>query len=169
MLLAHFVQPDAVGGVIDHDLVPAVTVDRLLQTEGEMRVLAVVAEHRVKVLHDAQLPVAFGGNLRDRREAFWTRSRGKKGRSLRGACASCGAGGFLLLGPHAPCRSDEHGLARYDRIDPYLADRFLCLRHLSQLLSLPCFIETDFLKRFAGRSFLFLLQQDSQGERGLQS
>ena len=56
MWLAHIVQRDAVLRVVDDDLVPAVAVYGLLQAEVEVGILTVVAEHRVEVFDDADIP-----------------------------------------------------------------------------------------------------------------
>ena len=55
--LTHLVQGDAVARIVDHDLVAAVTVDDLLQTEGDVGLGAVVAEYRVQIGDDADIPV----------------------------------------------------------------------------------------------------------------
>ena len=58
MLLVHLVDPDTVRRVIDHDLVPTVSVNGLLKAEGEVRVLLVVTQHGIEVLDDAETPLA---------------------------------------------------------------------------------------------------------------
>ena len=65
MFLCHFMHPDAVTEVVYDHFMPSVSVDRLLKTEGQIRVLAVIPKHRIKVLHYADLPVTAFRDLAD--------------------------------------------------------------------------------------------------------
>ena len=57
--------PDAVGGVVYDYFMPSVSVDSLLKTEGQIRVLTVIPEHRIKILYYADLPVTVWRDLAD--------------------------------------------------------------------------------------------------------
>ena len=121
--LVHLVYPDAVARAVDDDLVPSIPVDRLLQTEGKVRVLPVVAEHGIEVFHDAQLPVAFRRNLGDRRRCFRFVPLAK-GTGFYIGSGIVRHGRFFLFRTHAARRCDKYGFGRHDRIDAYLADDF---------------------------------------------
>lgn len=129
VLIVHLVDSDAMFVMVNDDLVPAVAVYGLLETEVEVAVAMIVTQNRVEVFDNPDVPVltipfrvgSNGGRchvlVAITKRARWHIRPAVAGHRL-----------FGLFRPHAARRCHQHRLTRYDRVDADLADT-VCGRH----------------------------------------
>jgi hypothetical protein len=122
------VQRDAVVVMVDHHLVAAVAIDRLLQAEHQRPAAVVCAEHREQVLDHTHFPLwTFRPGGDGRRRAFLVAAAE---RAALDVCAGVALGRLLrLAGAHRARGGDQHRLGRHHRVDADLADRFRFAAH----------------------------------------
>ena len=131
MVGTHVVHRRAVLEMVDDDLVAAIAVDGLLQAEAEIGLIALVAQYRIEVFDDADLPVA----TRRISQYLWWRAVFIATTERAGFNVLAGVARRQRLGlfrTHAARRGHQHRLARHNRVDTDFA-YFVWFAHVASL------------------------------------